>query len=219
MNLWTIVGRFKERLRMILDGLKYSDITIAEKFRREGAKIGKNCFIQIRKLASEPYLVEIGDCVSITSGVNFATHDGASVIFREEFPYLRHFGKIIVEDNCFIGNGAIIMSGVRIGRNSIIGANSVVISDVKEGSIMMGNPAVRISTTEKYKQRCIEEWTRQGLAKFGPKFAGKNKIEIQRIMMSPEFREVLKNTLLAADLPPRAKEDKRGENSKSAQAG
>jgi acetyltransferase-like isoleucine patch superfamily enzyme len=218
MNIWTSMGRLKERIKVLYDYLKYSDITIAEKFRAEGAKIGKNCFLQIRKLSSEPYLVEIGNCVSIASGVTFMTHDGASVVFREEYPYLRYFGKIIVEDNCFLGNGAIIMCGIRIGKNSIIGANSVVIADVKEGSIMMGNPAVRISTTEKYKQRCLEEWARQGLNKFNPQFAGKNKIEIQRIMMSPEFREVLKNTLLAGDLPPRAKEDKRTENVKSAQA-
>jgi acetyltransferase-like isoleucine patch superfamily enzyme len=203
---------------VILDGLRYSDITIAEKFRREGAKIGKNCFIQIRKLASEPYLVEIGDCVSIASGVTFLTHDGASVIFREEYPYLRYFGRIIVEDNCFIGNGAIIMSGIRIGRNSIIGANSVVITDVKEGSIMMGNPAVRISTTEKYRARCLEEWSRQGLEKFETQLAGKDKVETQRIMMSPEFREALKETLLAGDLPPRARENKRAEPVKPAEA-
>jgi acetyltransferase-like isoleucine patch superfamily enzyme len=63
--------------------------------------------------------------------VDLKTHDGASVIFRDEIPYLRYFGKIIIEDNCFIGANAIITAGVRVGRNSIVGAHATVIGDVK----------------------------------------------------------------------------------------
>src|SRR5208337_125016 len=98
-SAWYVVNRIYVRFR-------YDDITIAEKFRKQGAKVGKNCFIQIRRLGSEPYLVEIGDNVSIASGVALVTHDGASVIFRDELPYLRYFGKIVIENNCFIGASA-----------------------------------------------------------------------------------------------------------------
>jgi len=178
---------------------KYDSYTIAEKFRKQGAKIGNNCSIQIRHLASEPYLVEIGDNVSITAGVTFITHDGASVIFREEFPFLRYFGKIIIEDNCFIGSGATIMAGVRIGKNSIIGGNAVVIRDVKPGSIVIGNPAIRVSTVEKYKERCLQEWNKQGLTKFEHLFKGKDKFEVQRIMQSKKFREELKEHLISVN--------------------
>jgi acetyltransferase-like isoleucine patch superfamily enzyme len=65
---------------------------------------------------------------------------------------LRYYGKIVIEDNCFIGKNAIITAGVRIGRDSIIGPMAVVINDVKPGSVMIGNPAIRISTTDKYKE-------------------------------------------------------------------
>jgi tetrahydrodipicolinate N-succinyltransferase len=143
--------------------------------------------------------VEIGNNVAIAPGAAFVTHDGASVIFRDEFPALRHFGKIIIEDNCFIGSGAIITAGVRVGKGSIVGPMSVVIRDVKPGSMVIGNPAIQVSTVEKYKERCLREWKRQGLDKFDYLFEGRNKFEVQTIMMSTEFREKLKDHLLSIE--------------------
>ncbi len=174
---------------------KYNSLTIAEKFRKQGAKIGNNCVIHIKELADEPYLIEIGNNVHINQNVRLFTHEGASSIFREEIPYIRYFGKIIIEDNCFIGLDAMILPGARIGRNSIIGAGAVVIGDVKPGSVMLGNPAIRVSTTEKFKQRCLEEWKTQGLTKFESIFEGKNSLEIQKIMRTQEFRKKLREHL------------------------
>lgn len=53
--------------------------------------------------------------------------------------------KTVVEDGCWIGFGAIIMSGVTLGKNSIIAAGSVVTRDVPPNSIAAGNPATVIS--------------------------------------------------------------------------
>lgn len=47
---------------------------------------------------------------------------------------------VIIEDNVFIGFNCFILKGVTIGENSIIGANSVVITDIPPNSIAMGNP-------------------------------------------------------------------------------
>lgn len=49
--------------------------------------------------------------------------------------------KIVVEDGVWIGSGAIILTGVKIGRNSVIGAGAVVTKDVKSNSLYAGNPA------------------------------------------------------------------------------
>jgi len=51
------------------------------------------------------------------------------------------FKKIIVEDNVWIGHGAIIMHGVTIKTGAIIAAGSVVTKDVGENAIFAGNPA------------------------------------------------------------------------------
>jgi acetyltransferase-like isoleucine patch superfamily enzyme len=47
---------------------------------------------------------------------------------------------ITIEDDVFIGFNTIILKGVRIGKNSVIGANSVVFNDIAEDSIATGNP-------------------------------------------------------------------------------
>lgn len=197
--IFGLLGYLRIKLHEISESFRYTPYTIAEKFRKQGAKVGKNCSIQIDYLASEPYLVEIGNNVAIAPGAAFITHDGASVIFRDEFPALRHFGKIIIEDNCFIGSGSIITAGVRVGKGSIVGPMSVVIRDVKPGSMVIGNPAIQVSTVEKYKERCLKEWKRQGLDKFDYLFEGRDKFEVQEIMMSREFREKLKNHLLSIE--------------------
>jgi tetrahydrodipicolinate N-succinyltransferase len=136
---------------------------------------------------------------TVAQGVKFITHDGASVIFREAFPALRYFGKIVVENNCFIGEGSIVMAGVRIGTNSIIGPMSVVFKDVKPGSMVIGNPAIQVSRTEKYRERCLQEWENQGLGKFDLLFEGKNKYQVQNIMLSEKFRKELKEHLLSIE--------------------
>lgn len=198
--IFRLLRYLSAKLKEINEDYKYNPLTIAEKFRQQGAKIGENCSIQIDRLASEPYLVEIGDNVAIAPGARFLTHDGASFIFRDQFPALRYFGKIVIEDNCFIGARSIILPGVRVGKGAIVGMSAVVIRDVKPGSVVLGNPAVQVSTVEKYRERCLQEWKNQGLDKFNDLFEGKNKFEVQEIMESKQFREKLKEHLLSVEL-------------------
>ncbi|MEI8648935.1 acyltransferase [Paraglaciecola sp. Hal342] len=49
------------------------------------------------------------------------------------------FHKVRIGQNCWIGNGAMIMAN--IGANCIVGAGSVVSSDIPDNSIVAGNPA------------------------------------------------------------------------------
>jgi maltose O-acetyltransferase len=48
---------------------------------------------------------------------------------------------IVIEDNVWIGGSAILLPGVRIGRNAVVGAGSVVSRSVPENAIVAGNPA------------------------------------------------------------------------------
>jgi len=50
-------------------------------------------------------------------------------------------GGIIIEDDVWLGFGVIVLDGVKIGTGSIIGAGSVVTSDIPENSIAVGSPA------------------------------------------------------------------------------
>jgi len=49
--------------------------------------------------------------------------------------------EVILEDNVWVGANAIILKGVRIGKNSVIGAGSVVTKDVPSNVVVAGNPA------------------------------------------------------------------------------
>lgn len=89
--------------------------------RFQGVKIGKNCDIQKVSFGSEPYLVEIGNYVQITSGTKIFTH-GGGWLFRNQYPRFDYFGKVIIKNNVYIGNNSMIMPGLTIGNDVIIGA-------------------------------------------------------------------------------------------------
>jgi len=50
-------------------------------------------------------------------------------------------GDVIVEDGCWIGIGSCILTGVKIGKHSIIGANSIVTMNIPPYSVAVGSPA------------------------------------------------------------------------------
>ena len=48
---------------------------------------------------------------------------------------------IEIDDNVWIGGGAILLPGVRLGRNAVVGAGAVVTRDVPANTIVAGNPS------------------------------------------------------------------------------
>lgn len=126
-----------------------------EKYARYiGVTIGKGCDIQDINFGSEPYLIEIGNNVQITKGVKIFTHGGGWV-FRKEFPDLDTFGKVIIKNNVYIGNNTLIMPGVTLGNNVIVGAGSVVTKSVPDNTVVAGNPARIISDIETTKKNLL----------------------------------------------------------------
>ena len=140
---------------------KYTDFTIAEYFRSQGARIGENNRLEIRSVGPEPYLVSIGNHCTVANNVSFVTHDGGVWVFTEEIPDLQKFGPITILDNCFIGMNTILMANVTIGPNAIVGAGSIVTKDVPENSIVAGNPARQISTLDVYREKVVNNWLEQ----------------------------------------------------------
>lgn len=136
---------------------KYSNYTIAQHFRLQGAQIGDNCYFAVRNIGSEPYLVKIGNHVGIASGVRFLTHS-LGWNYRDRIPDLQIFGKIEIKDNCNIGVDVIILPDVTIGENCIIAAGSVVTKNIPPNSIAAGVPAKVIGNSEDYFETAKAKW-------------------------------------------------------------
>lgn len=83
--------------------------------------------------------VYIGSHVMIAPNVVIST---ASHPLEPELRYKSaEFNKpIIIEDNVWIGANAVILCGVHIGKNSVIGAGSIVSRDIPENVLAIGNP-------------------------------------------------------------------------------
>lgn len=113
------------------------------RLRCKGVKLGENCEIyKSVDFGSEPYLIELGNHVRINEGVRLFTHDGGMWVLREfaseKFCKADKFGKIRIGNNVHIGTNSIIMPGVTIGNNCIIGCGAVVTHDVPDGSVVGG---------------------------------------------------------------------------------
>lgn len=109
-------------------------------------KIGKFSLITpgVRIMAAES--IVIGDACMIAHGAYISDADWHGIYDRAE-----PVGKtkpVIIKDNVWIGDSAIICKGVTIGDNSIIGAGAVVTKYVPPNSVFAGNPAQLVKTLD-----------------------------------------------------------------------
>lgn len=139
----TIIRR-KRNLIFRLKGYDFSSSTIVE---------GN---VKLDKLY--PRGIHIGENTLVAGGSTILSHDHCKRVGNNS-PYLvdTYIGK-----NCFIAVGAIIMPGVKIGDEVIVGAGAVVTKDVPSNCIVAGNPAKIIR--EKIKMNnfaALDNWSRE----------------------------------------------------------
>ena len=126
--------------------------------RRKGVKIGNDCRIYITRFGSEPWLIEIGNKVTVTSGVWIITHDGSSWLFNDDKGRRFLYKKTIIKNNVFIGTNSIIMPGVVIEDNVIVAAGSIVTKSVPSGVVIGGNPAKILGDYNTYKDKVFSSY-------------------------------------------------------------
>lgn len=109
-----------------------------------GVRIGRDVyiaddFIIVEELAGTDQ-VTLGDRVSIAPRVTVVTSSHANHS-RIRVVASTARGPVTIEDDAWIGAGAVILPGVRIGRGAVVGANSVVTEDVPPLTVVAGLPA------------------------------------------------------------------------------
>lgn len=119
--------------------------------------IGMDTHIQPRcQFSAYKGSIMIGSNVQIAPNCGFYpyNHGFASDALIKEQP-LKSKGDIVVADDAWLGFGVIVLDNVRIGKGAVIGAGSVVVTDIPDGAIAVGSPArvVRMRS----KTDCIAE--------------------------------------------------------------
>ncbi|WP_258102679.1 acyltransferase [Marinoscillum sp. MHG1-6] len=116
--------------------------------RKQGAKVGERVqIVDAYGFLYEPwtaYLIEIGSDVIISSGVRFVNHDSSYSNIIKGYDKVR-YGVIRVNNNVYIGVNSIVMPGVEICSDVIVGANSLINKTITESGIYVGSPARKIS--------------------------------------------------------------------------
>jgi acetyltransferase-like isoleucine patch superfamily enzyme len=125
--------------------------------RRQGVTIGTGCRILSNVATSEPWLVSIGDRVTISSRVSLVTHDGSGWLVNDEKGRRYRYAPIRMGNDVFVGAGATIMPGVELGDRVVVGAGSVVTRSVPSGTVVAGVPARPVSTWDDFVGR-VEKW-------------------------------------------------------------
>ena len=112
---------------------------------QSGAAIGADCKIQSHTFICDG--VTIGDRVFVGHGVIFindktprATSPDGRLQTSEDWELL----TTTVEDGASLGSGAVILGGVRIGEEALVGAGAVVTRDVPPRGTVAGDPAQRL---------------------------------------------------------------------------
>jgi acetyltransferase-like isoleucine patch superfamily enzyme len=106
----------------------------------DGVSIEDDCHI------ASANFISFGKNVMVASKVYISDHShgttsSADLVIAPKLRTMISKGAIIIEDDVWIGEGASILAGVRIGRGSVIGANSVVTKNVQPYSVVGGIPA------------------------------------------------------------------------------
>ncbi|MBQ9625037.1 MAG: N-acetyltransferase [Clostridia bacterium] len=116
---------------------------------QKNAFVGKNCKIQSHSFICEG--VHIEDEVFIGHGVMFvndrypkATGKDGKALKDGEWK----LEETVVKKGASIGTGAVILCGVTVGENALVGAGSVVTKDVPANAVVAGNPAKIINKSE-----------------------------------------------------------------------
>lgn len=152
---------------MIGPGYDFINVNLKGLILKKNVIIGRNAWIEIITAKPQPKIIidsgtQIGRYVLLSASAGIAI--GKKCVLSYNVSVIDHHhslltknispidsgltvGKpIVIADNCFIGAHSFILAGVRLGKQCVVGANSVVTKSFPPFSVIAGNPARLIKT-------------------------------------------------------------------------
>jgi len=134
-----------------------------------GMKMGKKAIIRENILVYRPYNVELGNNVEIgfggvlsaTEKIKIGNHVAIGpycAIYDNSHKMPKASGGTVskpveIGEHSWIGTHSVILMGVKIGKNVTIGAGSIVIKNIPDNAVVMGNPARIIKYNSKINEK------------------------------------------------------------------
>jgi acetyltransferase-like isoleucine patch superfamily enzyme len=120
--------------------------------RSKGARIGNHVYIgpNVHIDILYPRMITIEDYVSI--GMNsmiFAHSNPTNSVWIKMHHYPRKVAPVVIKRDAWIAPGTIVLCGVTIGENSVVGAHSLVVKDVEPYTVNAGVPAKKVADLSK----------------------------------------------------------------------
>ena len=143
--------------------LAVEGVLVAEKVQRltaNGAVIGKDVFFEgdISDYKNAPFLT-LEDGCTVSRGTMILLHDSA---LNNTLGSPIKFGKVVIGKESYIGSNCTILCGVRIGERAIIGAHSLVNTDIPDEAVAYGVPAKVMGNVHEVNARVSAEQSGDG---------------------------------------------------------
>lgn len=123
----------------------------------EGLQIGRGTFVARDAYLDpgHPWLITIGEDSGLSPRTIVMVHDAS---MRRHIAHTL-IAPVVIGDRVFVGAGAIVLPGTRIGDDSVIAAGAVVRGDIPPWSMVVGNPAKVVSDVQS-----VAAWHREAAA-------------------------------------------------------
>ena len=154
-----------------------------KQLKKDGLKIGAN-FNAMEGTIIDPghcWLIEIGDNVTFAPRVHILAHDAS---MKKSLGYTK-IARVSIGNNVFLGVGTIVLPGVRIDDNTIVGAGSVVPYSLIGGGVYVGNPAKKIYEYDEWINR--ERQSINSKIKYDESYKINNISETNKLKMQTEL--------------------------------
>lgn len=130
--------KLKEMLAEVGDGC-YIESPFFSNFGGRHVHLGEGVYANFNLTLVDDTHIYIGDCTMIGPNVTIATA-GHPILPQLRQQGLQYNMPVHIGKNCWLGAGVIVLPGVNIGDNTVIGAGSVVTRDIPANVVAVGNP-------------------------------------------------------------------------------